>query len=368
MDLVGRLGLTCIEASADTEADPLYSGEEYFSDWVEEVARSEKASGMKVVNLYSGHGTYTTLGLAHTDSRVRERMRERWVKPMVRAAAQLHAGLGFYCHAFPDVVLQDPDAYAGELDRLYDQLAQIASYAAEQGAATVGVEQMYSPHQCPWTIAGARGLMREVLRRCGSPFYLTIDTGHQTGQRRYLRPGPAELAQAARGASGSKRGSAVWLGSQSARELFQTCTRDGGKLADRDLALVLKDLDRHPYLFSEPEDADTYSWLASLGCYSPIVHLQQVTGDASAHLPFTAETRAGGLIQPDKVLRSLLQAYKAPEAPGMPKKSESIYLTLEIFSGTAETGQEIQAKLRDSVEYWREYVPRDGARLDDLVG
>src|SRR5208337_321025 len=73
MEFVQRAGLNHVEASADTEADPLSCGEEYMKDWTEEVARCEKSTGVKVVNLYSGHGTYTTLGLCHTDKRVRQR-------------------------------------------------------------------------------------------------------------------------------------------------------------------------------------------------------------------------------------------------------------------------------------------------------
>ena len=62
---------------------------------------------MKIVNLYSGHGTYSTLGLGHTDIRVKEQMLG-WVKEMVNTAAEIDSGLGFFCHAFPQKVLQDP--------------------------------------------------------------------------------------------------------------------------------------------------------------------------------------------------------------------------------------------------------------------
>src|SRR5208283_4669039 len=102
LDLCGSMGLKYVEASADTEADPLYMGSEYMEDWTAEVARCEQDSGVKVVNLYSGHGTYTTLGLAHHDRRVRDRIRDLWLRPMLAAAEKLHAGLGFFCHAFPD--------------------------------------------------------------------------------------------------------------------------------------------------------------------------------------------------------------------------------------------------------------------------
>ena len=84
MEYAKRLGVSNVEASADTEADPLYMGPEYMEDWTREVSKCGESIGVKVVNLYSGHGTYTTLGLGHPDVRVRERIREYWVKPMLR--------------------------------------------------------------------------------------------------------------------------------------------------------------------------------------------------------------------------------------------------------------------------------------------
>lgn len=365
MELVRQLGLGFVEASADTEADPLYCGEDYMERWVEEVSRCEGASGVKVANLYSGHGTYTTLGLGHTEESVRRRMLEQWVKPMIRAAAGLKAGLGFYCHAFPDEVLQDPDSYAEKLEQLCGQLSEVAAYAKSQGAALVGVEQMYSPHQVPWTIEGARDLIRRVYRTSGAPLYLTIDTGHQTGQARFARPEPSAIvawAHAGRVAAGP---GGPWLGSRKAQDRFKQCR---GAVSSRDLDSLRDDMDHHPFLFSAPQDADTYAWLGALGCFSPIVHLQQVTGSSSSHLPFTAGTNRTGIIHADKVLRSLLESYRQAPRDDLPAPAKEIYLTLEIFAGAAETPGEIHSKLSESVAYWREYVPRDGMSLESLVG
>jgi len=221
----------------------------------------------------------------------------------------LRAGLGFYCHAFPDAVLQDPHCHAEQLEQLYDQLSRVAAYGAAQGATAVALEQMYSPHQFPWTIAGARDLICQVFRKGRSPLYLTIDTGHQTGQRRFVRPSASTVIEHAklRGASGGT--TSVWLGSRAAHDCLDTCVRNGGAVSDEDLSFIMADMDRHPFLFSQSDDADTYSWLESLGCFSPIVHLQQVTGDSSSHLPFTAQTNMTGIIHPDRVLRSLMKAY-----------------------------------------------------------
>ena len=71
---------------------------------------------------------------------------------------------------------------------LYARLADIALYCRELGIPAPSVEQMYTPHQIPWTIKGSKQLLKEVYRLSSSPFYLTLDTGHQSGQRKFLKP------------------------------------------------------------------------------------------------------------------------------------------------------------------------------------
>ena len=57
--------------------------------------------------VHSGHGTYATLGLSHTDYDVRRRFLTDWLYPMLEVAHSLEAGLGFFCQAFPQSVLSD---------------------------------------------------------------------------------------------------------------------------------------------------------------------------------------------------------------------------------------------------------------------
>jgi D-erythrulose 1-phosphate 3-epimerase len=365
MDLAQSLGLSYVEASADTEADPLYAGAEYLKDWVADVRACEERSGVRVANLYSGHGTYTTLGLAHPDARVRERMRELWIKPMVRTASEVKAGLGFFCHAFPESVLEEQEEYKRHVALLEEQLAEIASYSAGRGVGAVGVEQMYSPHQIPWTINGARLLLQRVYAKGRSPFYLTIDTGHQSGQHKFLRPDAERITRTA--SEGHAAGAEIWLGSRRATDCFDRCARNGGRVSGDDLAFLAADMDRHAYLFSSETDCDSYAWLESLGCMSPIIHLQQVTAGVSAHLPFTAQNNSRGTVHPTRLLRALLHSYRQPVDDSLPPPVSRIFLTLEIFSGTAETREEILRKLRESVDYWRSFIPRDGMRLDEIV-
>ena len=361
------LGLVYVEASADVECDPLYGTPAYLVEWASRVEAAEEASGIQVANLYSGHGTYATLGLTHTDRRIRERMHHQWLEPMIDLAAGLKAGLGFFCHAFPQAVLEDPSRYYEARAELLDRLASLASYAAEAGVGYVGLEQMYTPHQVPWTLDGAESLIRQVYADSGRPFYLTVDVGHASGQRRFLRPD----AEAVRGAvEAMRRGeepSGLWLGPHAAYSLLGEAVAD----ASFDLDALMDGLESRwqdcPYLFATHPDGDPYAWLERLGAYSPIIHLQQTTGQVSAHRPFTLEWNRTGIIHGDQVLRAIARSYDRPIAEDLPPRCETLYLTLEVFARTADIPVDLLATLRESVEYWRQFVPVDGMPLDQVL-
>ena len=72
--LISDLGIRYVEASADNECDPLYQGTDYLARWTGKVQEACLKTGITVCNLYSGHGTYSTLGLGHTEPAVRHRM------------------------------------------------------------------------------------------------------------------------------------------------------------------------------------------------------------------------------------------------------------------------------------------------------
>jgi sugar phosphate isomerase/epimerase len=366
--LLQRMGIVYVEASADNECDPLYMTESYMKDWRADVKKVQEQTGVRVANLYSGHGTYTTLGLTHNDKSVRERMLNGWLKPMASYAAELGAGLGFYCHGFSDSVLQDPVRYAWMERELYEKLAELAVYCRELGMAAPGLEQMYSPQQVPWTVQGAENLLKEVRLLSGSSdFYLSLDTGHQSGQRKFLRPSPEAIRETAAGVRRGTRPHGFWLGPQSAYSLFSEMTSRAVSEEASYLARIENEMDRYPYLFAQEEDGDTYGWLRRLGCYSPILHLQQTTGTVSAHHPFTEEYNRSGIVFGAPVLQALAEAYRQPDEADMPPKSSEVYLTLELFAGTAELNSDILWKLEQSVHYWRQFVPEDGIRLSEAL-
>jgi hypothetical protein len=330
-------------------------GPEYLARWVEAVRKAQQAAGIRVANLYSGHSTYTTLGLTHTDEGVRRRLIEHWFKPMIGMAGMLDAGFGFFAHAFPHETLQNAALYQGAVETLTRGLIELNQYALSQGCGKMGIEQMYSPHQYPWTISGTRELIRRVTQESGNSFYFTEDLGHHRSV--FQKPDASRLSEISEinEISGKhKRG--TWFGSDRAFALAEA----------RDLPALREELALTGHLFEEPQDADCYAWLRELGAYSPIIHLQQTNGRCSSHLPFTAKNNAWGIIDGGKILRALKAAYDKP-TEAMPVKCETIYLTLELFAETGVIMRDFMDDLRESVSYWRQWIPRDGMYLDELV-
>lgn len=367
MEIVNDIGLCYVEASADNEVDPLYTTPEYLENWIKEVKEYSDRTDIRVANLYSGHGTYATLGLAHTDKRIRDHMLNEWLKKMLKTAINLEAGMGFFCHAFSDSVLQDPEMYWKAEEELYLALAELAASAGNYDLGCLGVEQMYTPNQIPWTILGAKKLIKRVYELGKIEFYITIDTGHQSAQRKFLRPSYEKIKELIRLYKNGDRVNNLWFGPKTAYDLFYKAV--DAAVIDEDTIInnIEYEMDKDPYLFSNYEDGDPYLWLEKLGCYSPIIHLQQTPGNTSSHQPFTKEYNKNGIIHGDRVLKAIKASYEQIPEKGMPIMCEKIYLTLEIFSGTAEINEDIIYKLKESVKYWRNFIPADGLSLDELV-
>jgi sugar phosphate isomerase/epimerase len=366
MRIIADMGVRYVEASADNEIDPLYSTDIYRLKWLDQVASESLKSGVSICNLYSGHGTYTTTGLTHEDVSVRDHIAEDWIKKMIDIAFSQEAGLGFFCHAFSNAILQDKEKYSFLLEDLYDRLAGLSEYAAHKGLKSIGLEQMYTPHQVPWTIKGARELMQQVLKRSGKPLYLTIDVGHQSGQRKFLMPDRRYLEKLMQDIKRGKRLENCWLGPDKAYEILHQAIPDLVNERKNRIDEILDLAEKHNYLFAEYDDGDPYRWLEALGCYSPIIHLQQTDGNVSAHWPFNDRYNAMGIISGKEILNSLYHSYRQSDT-GMPPKCDEIFLTIEVFAGTSEIPYDILRKIEESVLYWRDFIPEDGLTLDKLV-
>lgn len=364
MRVTRDMGVYQIEASADTECDPLYMGAEYMARWKAEVARAAGETGQTVRNLYSGHGTYATLGLMHTDAGARAYFRDNWIKRQAALAGELGAGFGFFAHGVDISVLNDVREYRAAYERLVDDLSDVAASGLAAGAREVGLEQMYSPHQIPFTVPGARRMVAEVYAARQAPMYLTIDVGHMNGQRRFVMPDANQVSGAIEAA---RRGEPVhiYLGPDAAYRAFERAVRSsGGALSEAER--VCDEMDAYPHMFAEYSDGSVEHWLAELGAYAPIVHLQQSDGKSSPHWNFTRLRNASGIIDAPAVLRALKAAYDAPVEPDMPPRVDEIALTLEPFISTAADVREDIKEITESVAYWRGFVPEDGMALDEL--
>jgi hypothetical protein len=355
-----------VEASADNEIDPLYSCQAFLDDWIGQVQQESQRTGVRVVNCYSGHGTYSTLGLAHHDPRVRRHLRHNWVEPMLRTAGALQAGLGMFAHAFSENVLRHKHLYDEACDTLIEDLRDLSCAAERAGARSFGIEQMYTPHQVPWTVHGTAEFLRGAnAKTSGLPVYITLDTGHQSGQDRFLAPTPRQV-DAFADAVRAGRPTGIYLGPKECYDALRQralSAPTAAQLRQEGDAFVAD----NPHLFSRPDDGDPYVWLEHYAAYSPIIHLQQTDGTRSAHLNFTAETNAAGMIFAPKVLRAIHASLARPAPAGFPPPVREVYLTLEPFLGTADHPRIALEQIAESVRYWRQYVPDDGMTLDTVI-
>ena len=366
MSLIRDMGLTLVEASADTECDPLYMGDEYTADWISEVKKQSEKLGVKVANLYSGHGTYATLGLVHTDERVRLRFRDKWFKKQADTARQLDAGLGFFAHGIHEPALQNPEEYQNDLNILFSELAELAAHAKIIGLSSMGIEQMYSPHQPPWTIQGAKTLLKTVKQKASAPFYLTLDVGHMNGQQYFQKPSTEQIETWIECKATAKPCKRVWVGPRKAMDIFNQAV-NGSISKKQAIEQIQEQWEGYDYLFASPEDGIVHAWLRELAGYSPIIHLQQSDGKSSPHWPFSPEYNRNGIIHAGEVLQSIAQSYEKEDQDGFPPQYPEIMLTLEPFISTAGNIYDAVEEIEKSILYWRQYIPRDGMRLSEIL-
>ena len=66
------------------------------------------------------------------------------------------------------------------------------------------------------------------------------------------------------------------------------------------------------------------------------------------------------------MLTALVAAYAQEDDPAMPPKCGEVVLTLEPFISTAGNTFDLMDDLRESVAYWRKWIPRDGMYLSEI--
>ena len=355
--ILADCGVRYAEVSADCELDPLYTEPGLYAERMKELRELFDEYGLSASSFYSGHGTYSMAGFGSSDRAQRRYLIENWLAPYAKSAARMRAGVGWYFQAIPEDALNDPAKYRTARDAICESVRESAALIRDAGCPFAAVEQMYSPSQIPWTIAGCVDFIRET------GVYTTLDTGHQTGQRHFLRPDMQTLVD------GLREKATPYVGSSTAANLYRSARIEAvnGLDSDDTLCRVEEDMDAHPHLFASEEDGDLYRWTEELGCYSPIIHLQQTDGRVSAHHPFIQQYNRCGIVRAEKFLAALKKSYDRPELSGMPPRCSDIWLTLELFFPLTQPSWEVMDELKTSVRWWRKFIPKDGIPLDRLL-
>lgn len=364
--LIQKIGFTSAQASFDNEIDFLYSPDWYLDQWFEELEQQEKCSNLKADTFFTGYQTYRTAGLGHPNDQMADYLKDEWVKKAINRLGKRGSHMGMSFFSIPDNVLQDPGKYNIHRNKIIDRLREIGRCAEENGIYFC-IEAMYAPHQPPWTIAGAKRFLRDCAGEGNGPVYITIDVGHMIGQKKFQMPVVEELAESIKNDSPDQKEQKLWLGAVHTLELWKQAIKSKD-YSENTLQLILDDMKRYPYLFSdEKADWDPYCWLEELGCYSPIIHLQQTDGVTASHAAFTEKENRKGIIEGEKLLRAIAKSYERDSGKGMPEKCSKIYLAFEIFASNTEYREDIIKKLMETFQYWSRFVPQNGMRLDDLL-
>lgn len=369
MPVIQHMGIQSIEASTDNEVDPLFAPEDYFQDWMDEVARLEEKYQMKVRSFFTGYQTYRTAGLTHPDPRVRSKLKNHWFKPLIKGAGKLGADIGFSFHAIREADLVSHQAYTNAINIAVDEYAELAAYAKANNAVQLCCEQMYAPYQHPFTIESSKKLLVDVYSKNHDPFYIAVDVGHMVGQRKYRLPSTALIVQAVEMQRAQGRIRGIWLGPEYGYRMVEEQALQSSRsdfIFAENLRLELQSSYAYMFSFNEQDD-DPHAWLEELGAYSPIIHLQQTNGKTSSHAPFTAETNKEGIISPRSVLEALKRSYAMPDNPSMPPRTDRITLAFEIFISNVKYPHDALDELKETAQYWKQYIPRDGMTLDEAL-
>ena len=98
----------------------------------------------------------------------------------------------------------------------------------------------------------------------------------------------------------------------------------------------------------EAPETSPYAWIEKYAKASPLIHVQQCNNQGSYHWPFTPEYNTKGDIDPGKVLQAI-------ERSGA---EQEILLALEIrHRAYYPEEHKLEYNLRESVKYWRQWVP-----------
>lgn len=361
--VIRNMGLRYVEAVPDLECEPLLTPDSYRQDYIREVQRMQDELGIKVVMCYSNNSTYDTIGFSHPDQRVRDRLVDVWFKKFIEMAATIGSDIGYYVQATPESMLYSKEGRKHAADLAFECMVRVNRMAGKAGIPHVALEQMYTPHQPPFTIDGMRKAMLEVTKESGVPLYVTEDVGHHCPH--YMKPTADQLQHACKRYTEDGY-IELWLGSLEAVELFK---RFAGKglMTSSEIEALEETFAENSDQFTAERDTDCYAWLSELGAWSPVIHLQQTDGTHSSHAPFLPDNNKKGIIHPVRILESLAECYARQSQSGMPPKCQDIYLIQELYLKTRDIGYQGLHTMKASTDYLRQYIPSDGMRLSELL-
>jgi hypothetical protein len=72
-----------------------------------------------------------------------------------------------------------------------------------------------------------------------------------------------------------------------------------------------------------------------------------------------------GIIDGSRVMEGIRKSFEKKQDVPVPKVNR-IYMTIEVFSPTAGVNYYTVKELKESVRYWRQFVPEDGVKLNLL--
>ena len=127
------------------------------------------------------------------------------------------------------------------------------------------------------------------------------------------------------------------------------CRSFDARLAASGLALpfrMIVDIDHGDVTSSNPDDTDPYAWAAAFPVESPIIHVKQSSMNKGGHWPFTAQHNADGRIQPEKLIKTVMDAGGT---------DNEICMELS-FREREPTDGNVVEMIRESVAYWEPHI------------
>lgn len=237
-----------------------------------------RAAGISVPSSFTGGQAYLSNMLLHPDPRHRAWAQHYFLQAVTISAALGARGTGGFLGALAP--LRPPIEREALLGELREFAARLGAHAARAGMEYLLVELMPGPGEVPGTPAEARELLAGFNAVSPVPYRLCFDVGH-------------------------------------------ACSAGSGLAGESPLDTICR-------------------WLEELIDITGCVHLQQTDGCGDRHWAFDDDHAEAGIIQPDRVLKSL-------RLSPLPQ----LDLILELNHPPEASLEAITRAWASSVDYWR---------------